>query len=65
MEQKELNKMDLFIIKGILTSEKRKEQAELEKLKQQEQTAETIKKQLYFNWELEQITNILNKLKEF
>jgi hypothetical protein len=65
MEQKELNKMDLFIIKGILTSEKRKEQAELEKLKQQEQTTETIKKQLYFNWELEQITNILNKLKEF
>ena len=60
---KVFNRMDILYIKSILRSEQLNKQAELEQ-ERQEQKPEYIKitNILHIQNELEQITNILNKL---
>lgn len=63
MIKKELNRIDILYIKGLLYTEKRIKQSELEQ-EQQEQKPKYIKitNILHIQNELETITNILNKL---
>lgn len=65
MEQEKtikLNKINILYIKSILRSEQKQLQAQLEELQEQKTTYITITNILHLQAELEQITNILNKL---
>lgn len=57
-----LTKFDIFIIKNILMKERNNKQKELEEAESKKTTLDSIREAARAKTELEQITNILNKL---